>query len=146
MRFGLRQARGRRTFQAGMNVFELLSFLFNLICAVILAAILEKSWGNWGLVLGSVLGFSAGIAFIYSFSFISKLFHMFRPLRPECKTGRCSAKDYKLLEVYSDGGLFGCRCGDRYLRKGEKFLELSADGIARPYMKRGSFGKWIIDS
>ena len=82
-------------------------------------------------------------------------YHVVRPLRPPCTSGRCSADDYEIVELRRTDrrGLaqsvckFECKCGTLYLRDGRRFMVVEADGKLVPYMlRKGPFGPWEKDS
>ena len=69
---------------------------------------------------------------------------------PACRCGRClDFNDYAWQEgtFYGCRGLgvymYKCRCGDFYLRNGKSFMEVMADGAAKPYKIMGAGRKWI---
>jgi len=62
--------------------------------------------------------------------------------RPTCQTGKCTSRQYVLVESRSDGALFRCRCGDLYLASGPSFLRILPDNSKQLYMVRSSSGDW----
>lgn len=71
---------------------------------------------------------------------------------PTCRKGKChSIGDY----VWYVGSIYGrvrwgvyhyrCRCGDEYIRKGRKFMEVLPDGTKRSYKQLVGFRKWADD-
>lgn len=69
---------------------------------------------------------------------------------PACRCGKCQVfDDYSWQEgtFYGCRGLgvymYKCRCGDFYLRSGNSFMELLADGTAKPYKILGAGRKWV---
>lgn len=72
-----------------------------------------------------------------------------KALFPKCKNGTCGPRDYEGVPVRSgDAGLtFKCKCGQRYLRKRNRFLILGEDGQAIPYkIKRHFYSRWDDDA
>lgn len=72
---------------------------------------------------------------------------------PVCRGGTCrTLHDYR----WKVGTICGrerwgeyhyqCRCGDRYVRHGRRFMVLSPEGAKHPYKKLIGFRKWIDDS
>ena len=55
-----------------------------------------------------------------------------------CKNQCCDADDYELIDVCGNRAVFRCKCGDKYLREGNRFFELLDDGTRRPYMRRSN--------
>lgn len=72
-----------------------------------------------------------------------------KALFPKCKNGTCGPRDYEGVPVRpGDAGLtFKCKCGQRYLRKRNRFLILGEDGQAIPYkIKRHFYSLWTDDA
>ena len=112
---------------------------------------LKRPWGRIGFLLFSILGAVIGCAIAYVL--LMRRLRLFFPL-PFCRHGKCQVfgRDY----VWRLGTLFGyetkgtycykCACGDVYIRKGTRFMELLPDGTRRPYKRLVSFRQWADDS
>ena len=113
-----------------------------------ISSVLGRLWGGSGYVLG----FLAGIlcAFLLTWLIVLSRNLLLMPF-PVCRQGRChSFKDYvrKRGTIYGweKGGIFRyrCKCGDEYVRDGNRFLQVLSDGATRPYRKYQG-GKWMND-
>lgn len=129
-----------------MNLIELLTFIGIIALIGFVSFLLGKFLGTVGWIIGIVLGVAVCALIYYGFSkFITSL-HKRYPLRPTCRQGKCFADDYELIEVNEAGGSFSCRCGDKYIRKGNRFMIVDKNGIPQPFMKRqGKFHPWEED-
>jgi hypothetical protein len=128
-----------------LNIFELLMFSSIAAAGYICGKWLSIYYGIIGLFSGIILGASLALgAWLVLFK-LSHLYVKWHPIRPICKNGKCSFRNYKLLE-WKDRVVFQCRCGTKYLKKGRRFMEILDDGSTKPYMKiHGFFGKWKED-
>lgn len=130
----------------GATCIELAFFLFNIVCALLLGCYLWTRSGALYGIIGAVLGFGLAVGFWQFILLLDHLWHKWRPLRPSCRRGACRAEDYHWLVETEQGDVFRCCCGDKYLRRGTKFMELLPDGSTRSYMKRGRLAKWVPDT
>ena len=102
---------------------------------------------DYGVVYGVIafpLGAALGCLVLQCPLLLDHLWHIWRPLRPMCKRGKCKSRDYRLVKMSEDEYVFQCSCGDTYSRRGPDFLEVLPSGASRPYMRRSGFlGKWV---
>jgi hypothetical protein len=117
-------------------------------CGVVLSSLLGRAWGTSGYVLGFLAG--VVIAFLLTWLIVLSRNLLLMPF-PECRRGKCHTyRDYvwKRGTLYGreKGGIFRyrCKCGDEYVRDGNKFLQGLSDGTTRPY-KKYQRGKWVDD-
>jgi len=115
-------------------------------CGVVLSSRFGKAWGTSGYVFGFLAGFSA--AFLLTWLILVTRNLLLMPF-PECRRGKCRTfRDYvwKRGTIYGweKGGIFRyrCKCGDEYVRDGDRFMEVLSDGTTRPY-KKYQGGKWV---
>jgi hypothetical protein len=103
-------------------------------------------------VSGDVLGFLAGIlgAFLLTWLIVLSRNLLLMPF-PECRRGKHRTfRGYVwkrgTLYGYERGGIFRyhCKCGDEYVRDGNRFMEVLTDGTTRPY-KKYQDGNWVND-
>ena len=113
---------------------------------IILSSLVGKAWG----AIGYVLGFLAGIAIAFLLTWITILTRnvLLVPF-PICRRGKCQTfRDYvwKRGTIYGreKGGIYRyrCRCGDEYIRDGNRFIEVLSDGTMRRY-KKYQRGHWL---
>lgn len=131
-----------------MNISELLFFIFNCLCAFLLGRHLSSDLGTAGWLIGVPLGFALGVGVVKGISAGAKRWHrwcMSHPDCPVCRRGKCSATDFEQYQFTQEGVIYRCRCGDPYLRKGRRFLEILPNGSQRPYMVRKAFCGWQRD-
>lgn len=130
--------------RAYVNSFDLIAFALILACGGFGAEILARL-GTAAGMFGFVLGIGLGSLTYWTLCRLMDMWDAKRPLRPICKNGRCAAADYALIAL-RENGVFYCRCGTTYIRKGLRFMELNEDGSCTPYMRRRWFlGKWEKD-
>src|SRR5882762_5454810 len=110
----------------------------------------QKPWGRIGYGVSNLLGIIVG--FLITRAILVGRLRLFFPL-PLCRRGKCHTlgRDY----VWRLGTLFGyetkgnylhkCACGDMYVRKGTRFMELLPDDTRRPYKRLVGFRKWVDD-
>ena len=128
---------------------RLLGTTFWIVCGMLLALYLGKSWG----VVGNCIGFTIGLAGVILFTWLILLGRilLFLPF-PPCRQGKCHRLgDY----VWRQGTIYGwekwgvysyrCKCGDYYVRDRKRFMQLLSDGTKQPYKKLIGFRKWADD-
>ena len=126
-----------------MTLIEVLFFVWNCVVATLVGTAVADRFGlMWG-VIAALVGFFLTFAAVQC---AAAMIHVVRPLRPRCKNGRCKASNYSYVETTSDGDVFQCRCGDRYLQAGSTFRILQSDGSKLNYQTRGTFGSWRPDA
>jgi tetratricopeptide (TPR) repeat protein len=125
-----------------------------LACGALLALFLGERYGPIGYIAGFPIGLfgASAITQIIIYYYV-KLFMKF----PTCQRGNCTRfEDYRSGNKGRffgwDGGglyLYKCKCGDLYLRDGEKFMEWlpygGRKGTRVPYKKLNRSGEWEED-
>lgn len=126
-----------------MSTIEVIFFIFNVACGLLVAARFGETYGRSGSFVGFAIGFGVGVIFWKVVARVCSLWHLWRPLRPPCKSGACGPDDYTPIEVTPSGTIFQCTCGRKYLRTGRFFMAIRQDGKPEPYMMYdGLFGRW----
>lgn len=116
---------------------------------VVLCSLLGRKWGGAGCVLGFLTGISG--AFLLTWLLLASRNLLLMPF-PKCRRGKCqSYRDY----VWKRGTIFGwetggryryrCKCGDEYLRDGNRFQQVMSDGTTVSY-KKYQRGQWVDDA
>ena len=99
--------------------------------------------------LGLGAGVIAGGLPMAILGLIHAMLPVWQPVRPQCRSGACSAGDYELLDWRDDHHrlilTFRCRCGGRYVRRGGRFLALDDQGNESPYLALSAWGRWERD-
>ncbi len=120
------------------------------LCGALTWLAFQKPWGRIGYGVSNLLGIIVG--FLITRAIVVGRLRLFFPL-PLCRRGKCHTlgRDY----VWRLGTLFGyetkgnylhkCACGDMYVRKGTRFMELLPDDTRRPYKRLVGFRKWVDD-
>jgi len=129
-----------------MSLIELLWLTFLILSAFFVGNFLAHRLGTAGWWIGVPAGVFLWVSITVGLLKMSRLYDRLFPIRPVCRQKKCVAKDYSLLEITKQGVLFRCRCGDTYLKKGNRFGELLGDGSVRRYMIRSPFRDWRPDS
>jgi hypothetical protein len=77
---------------------------------------------------------------------------LFINLPPACHKGLCRPRDYTIVGLAGDLGIPGdepvlqCRCGRRYLRRGNQFLSVNERNYLEKYMvKVNWYSRWRPD-
>ena len=102
---------------------------------------------------GALTGFLLGLSPLVLLGLAYACWNGWRPDRPRCRMGRCGADDYEFLERRETplaGGpmqsyLYRCRCGDRYVQRGRRFVQIATDGTEQPFMAVSGWGRWSTD-
>lgn len=150
MNYGNRQFRPKRVMY-GMTLIEMLCFIALVILAIVGIKLGHKLFENlYGGLLGGILGIIIFVVCIFAFGFVIHLWS--GTGLPKCRNGCCQGPDlsskndgdYKIQEV--DGKFYEiCKCGDRYLRRGRRFLLINKDGTETPYLIWRRFKGWAPD-
>ena len=113
---------------------------------VAISSLLGRIWGTSGYVLGFLAGILS--AFILTWLTVLSRNVLLLPF-PICRRGKCQGRRgyvWKRGSIYGreQGGIFRyrCKCGDEYIRDGNRFMEVLSDGTTRPY-KRYERGNWV---
>ena len=131
-----------------MNVFELLFFVSIILAGYFCGRFLNSYWGLSGWIVGFISGSLSAVLTLFGLNKFGDALTKRFPPKPNCKTGRCSSNDYKIIGLSNekDGIIFQCKCGTRYLKKGKRFMEICDDGNMVPYMRsKGIWGSWEND-
>jgi len=100
---------------------------------------------RWGWLLGAIPA-AAGLAVMMVGSWVSLIRESKHSLRspPPCQAGKCTARQYVLVQASKEQAIFRCRCGDLYISEGNSFSSLLPDNSIRPYMVRDSSNAWKL--
>lgn len=105
---------------------------------------LRRLAGNWGALLGLMLGVLAVHFGGHLILWLVEMSWRGRPPIPDCRRGRCGGSDYFIEEV--DGKkTYLCRCRLRFRRRGLSFMELTPEGKELPYLRWRPFRGWFPD-
>jgi len=63
---------------------------------------------------------------------------------PPCQAGKCTARQYVLVQASKEQAIFRCRCGDLYISEGNSFLPRSCQII--PYVHTWSGTRQTLGS
>jgi hypothetical protein len=128
-----------------MNVVETLVFALLTVLLFLFGRFLSKYLGVAGWLVFIV---PAGSFWLFvSFGIVRSTYIGIKHSllsRPVCRAGKCSSRQYVLVESRVDGALFRCRCGDLYLACGDSFLSLLPDSSKQLYMIKNSSGTWEV--
>jgi hypothetical protein len=155
----------------GITLIELLVFLWILIFALVVAIRsmrFASQYGPWWALLGTIIGFFAGIIGAIALALlltlicqtIAKFSIWWRPFPPVCENGSCHIKDYNSTETplsvrkYVEGILYHayrCKCGNLYtqidsLGLRTRWVRILPDNTVQPYLKHYIFGRWKPDA
>ena len=131
-----------------ITAFHVLWLVFIATCAFFAGRKLAVFWGRAGWVVGGLVGIAGGLLLLYALWLLADFYYRFRPLRPTCRHGKCHSEDYEIKLVVKEGSWETenrCKCGDTYLRRGNRFMLLRPDGSAQPYMLRNPLQNWQPD-
>ena len=137
------------------------NFLLLCSCAVggmLCALTARKMFGEYGHVavgIGSFIGLILGVVGSWTifFSLVKLRVKYFLSL-PRCKRDCCYrfGPDYTWRKGTIYGWIdwsqhhFRCKCGDQYLRKGRKFMEVHPDNLLKPYKRLEGWSTWVDDN
>lgn len=124
-----------------MNMFEKIFFFFSCLLGVLCGWWFGCYIGGWAWIVGIVLG----ILLIGGMRIVLDLFYKWRPMRPNCRLGKCMVDDYDYIKRTNEGVFFTCKCGGTYLLTNGHFKEVLPGGTTVAYMKRNKLGRWIRD-
>jgi len=126
-----------------MNIVELFYFLGFIGSALVGGLLLGRHFGTFVGCIGAGLGLICWGGLFWKIA--DKRFMIGRP---PCRLGKCSdSKGYSFVKIIDGKAQYQCRCGDKYILDGNRFLILNEKGIAQPYMKRKhAFAKWQIET
>lgn len=106
------------------------------------------------VLVGVASGFLIGLSPLLLLGLAYAFLVAWRPDRPACRNGRCRADDYEFLE-WPEGArkegtgcsyCYQCRCGDRYVQRGTRFVEIAQDATEKPFMALSKWGRWLPDT
>lgn len=132
-----------------MTLGMLFTAIFIGFCGVLSASRLYILWGVFGGILGFVVG-SVG-AYIFLWVCLVGRLYLFFPL-PLCRRGVCCGYeqyDWPIGTVCGWGwwGIYyyRCNCGDKYIRKGKRFMIVLPDNKTVPFKRLVKFRRWVDD-
>jgi hypothetical protein len=121
-------------------------------CAALLTVCLGRHWGGTIHVVDFACGFYVAIMSWESFFWFWLIFCPF----PACRGGKCLGwRNYyrnspspqeKQEENTKQWIVYECGCGDKYSRRGKRFMELDSERNAHPYKRLVGFHKWADDT
>jgi len=134
----------------GMTLIEMLCFIVLVIfilIGVFFGSAIIGSWYGW--LLGAVLGLFVFLVSLMALAVLKDLWT--GSGLPKCRNGCCRGPGYfrgygnydtrKVGEEYYDV----CKCGDRYQRRGKRFVLVNEDGAETPYLIWRRFRGWCSD-
>jgi hypothetical protein len=131
-----------------ITLFHVLWLTFIAICGFFAGRKLAFYWGKAGWAAGALLAIGCGFLLLYGLLLLANFYYRFRPLRPICRHGNCHSDDYEIKVAAKEGSWESenqCKCGDTYVRRGNRFMLLRPDGSMQPYMSRKPFHNWEPD-
>lgn len=105
---------------------------------------LREKAGNWGALLGLMLGVIAVHFGVHFLLWLSEMVWRGRPPIPDCRRGRCGGDDF-FIERHQGPVTYLCRCRYRYRRKGLSLVEITPEGKEVPYLRWRPFRGWFPD-
>ncbi len=147
----LRQ-RFRHRVARGMTLIEILTFIALVVCAISGAKLGHRIMGSWyGWLLGGILGVIIVFVCICALGLVMHLWS--GTGLPKCRNGCCRGPGLRFGDYFGDydiqesGGEFYrmCKCGDRYQRRGKRFVLINEDGTETPYLIWRRFKGWSPD-
>ena len=127
------------------SFFRLLLLICWIALGVVLGDLLNRFCGipKW---LGTPL--SITVVFLCAWAFFLLRLLVFFPF-PPCRRGQCrniNAYTWVMGRVYGQEGWrtyrYWCKCGDEYVREGNRFKFVQPDGNRQTYMRLVGFRKW----
>jgi len=148
MSYGIRQVFQKRV-TCGMILPEMLCFIALVVCIAIGVMFGHQITGSWyGYLFGGILGIIVFLVCIFALGSVMNLWS--GTGLPKCRNGCCRGPgfslddegDYKIQEV--EGEFYEvCKCGDRYQRRGKRFVLINEDGTETPYLIWRRFRGWF---
>lgn len=134
-----------------LNLPKLLVTAFWIFCGEAFATEMGRSWG-WGIpgyVVGFLTGFAGALILTWA-AIVGRVRVLYR--FPVCRQGKCRNFRHFLWRRGTIHGwegwgvyLYKCECGDAYIRRGRRFLQVVGKE-ERPYKKLVGFQTWADDS
>jgi hypothetical protein len=126
-----------------MSLIEMLTFMVLSGLLLAMSHLLAGKWGTVGWLVGGVPAglFWSWVMFSIARGVVTEFRHILRP-RPVCRQSKCGSRDYILVHSTPSKATFRCRCGDLYLRDGDRFRQILPDHSLLPYMVHDSAGNW----
>jgi hypothetical protein len=149
MSYEVRQAFRRRVLR-GFTLIEILGFIVFVVCVIYGAKLgqhIAESW--YGGLLGGVLGALAFIACGLALAGVKDLWKGWG--LPMCRNGCCRGPGYFSgygdYDIQKSGREYYkvCKCGDRYKRRGNRFVLVNKDSTETPYLIWRPFRGWFLD-
>lgn len=141
----------RLMFGIGMTLVEMLCFMVLIPCMLIGALLANAMIGSWyGWLIGAALGFLVFFVFLMGLALLQESWSGQGRL-PKCRNGCCRGPGHFSFDSDYDWQKFGeeyynvCKCGDRYKRRGRRFVLINADGTETSYLIWRRFRGWCPD-
>jgi len=107
--------------------------------------------GSWhGSLIGGFVGSVAWVAGLFLLAWMGGQWSGSGYV-PQCRNGCCRSyhpdkddRDFR-LKVIERECYWLCKCGDRYQRRGKRFVLINEDGTETPYMIWRAFRGWFPD-
>ena len=137
----------------GFTLIELLVFIILVICVRVVAKLIhDRVGGTSGWVLGVFLGVILFLVGGFACAILKDLTVGGIPRLPKCREGTCRGPgifskkdgDYKSQKI-GEKYVYICRHGDRYDRRGKRFVIANDDGTEAPYLIWRPFRGWFPD-
>lgn len=150
MSYGTKQVPKKRV-TYGMTLIEMLCFMALVICVIMGVKFGHQIIGSWyGYLLGGILGVIVFLVCIFALSFVMHLWS--GTGLPKCRNGCCretgfssgNDDDYKIQKLKEEY-YWVCKCGNRYQRRGRRFILINEDGTETPYLIWRRFKGWSPD-
>lgn len=127
-----------------MNIFALIVVILFIASGYLVGKFLALYYGLLGWIVGFLIGFFLALLLYY---LLMHYWNKWFPCQPTCKKGKCTEKDYELVEYNQKDGtfVFRCKCGTKYFQNLPYFSEMLPDGSMKPYMKKNSLGRWEME-
>lgn len=135
----------------GMTLVEMLCFMALVPCILIGVFFGSAIVGNWyGWLIGAILGFLV-------FFILGTIWNVLKELwsgcgLPKCRNGCCRGPGFSLedkgdydTQVSGEEFYEVCKCGDRYQRRGRRFVLINEDDTETSYLIWRRFRGWRPD-
>jgi hypothetical protein len=135
-----------RSFRIGATTIELIvigvAFCIGLVCGF---ESVER-WGAWTFPLGFVGGVVATLLVLLGVAVADTyLWSGSPPHPPTCRSGKCKWEEFEIRTLGDDDAGHFCRCGDRYDKRGRRWVEILPDGTIGPFMIWRPLRGWTLE-
>jgi len=127
-----------------MNVINLGFYLLILVCGGIGYGVGSRVGGLADGVAGLVIGMVVPIIAVMLLTAVAAIWARCFPCFPKCANDKCSAADYRAVEITREASKYVCNCGDVYFLTGPRFMRVRDGGTTVPYMIRNCC-RWKLD-